>query len=144
VEDTYREVWPGAVKLARLLTGSQALGEEIAQEAFVGLLRRPEPPDNPAAYVRRSVANLAVNHGRKLARERAYVAKLTDDPVLPPELDETWQLLRTLPARQRAVLVLRYYADLSEAEIAATLGIRPGTVKSLASRALANLKGALA
>jgi RNA polymerase sigma factor (sigma-70 family) len=140
VEAAYRTAWRDIVRLGHLLTGSRALGEELAQEAFLGMLRRAEPPDNPAAYARRSVVNLSINHGRRAARERAYLVGLTDAPVLPPELDETWQALRKLPPRQRSVLVLRYYADLSEAEIAATLGCRPGTVKSLASRGLARLK----
>jgi RNA polymerase sigma factor (sigma-70 family) len=140
VEAAYRRVWPDVVRLGHLLTGSRALGEELAQEAFLGMLRRAEPPENPAAYARRAVANLAINHGRRQKHERAYVARLTEETVLPPDVDETWQVVRKLPPRQRAVLVLRYYADLSEAEIAATLGCRPGTVKSLASRGLARLK----
>ncbi|HEX2039468.1 MAG TPA: sigma-70 family RNA polymerase sigma factor [Acidimicrobiales bacterium] len=55
-------------------------------------------------------------------------------------MDETWDVLRRLPYRQRAVLVLRYYEDLSEAEIADVLDCRPGTVKSAANRALARLR----
>ena len=136
----YAEYWPGAVRLAHLLTGSRALGEEIAQEAFVGLLRRGEDVREPRAYVRASIVNLATSAGRRARREREHTARLREIAVEPPELDETWEALRRLPPRQRAVLCLRFYEDLSEAEIARVLGCRPGTVKSTASRALARLQ----
>ena len=139
-DGTYRELWPGLVRLGHLLTGSRALGEELAQEAFVGLLRRPEPVDDPKAYLRRSIVNLATTARRRLSREQRYVSALREDVHLPPEVDETWRLLARLPARHRTVLVLRYYEDLSEAAIADVLGCRPGTVKTLASRGLTRLR----
>lgn len=138
--DCYQTLWPGLVRLGHLLIGSRALGEESAQEAFLGLLRRGPEVDNPAAYLRRSVVNNAVSTSRRAERERRFVAALREGLQAPPELDTTWQVLVTLPARQRAVLVLRYYEDLPEADIAEVLGCRPGTVKSLASRGLTRLK----
>lgn len=137
---TYTVLWPRLVQLAALMTGSRAAGEDIAQDAYLGLLRCRTHVDNPEAYLRRSVVNAAINHGRKAARERAYVRTLREEIALPPEADELWTLIRQLPARQRIVLVLRFELDLSEREIAALLNCRPGTVKSTTSRALARLR----
>jgi RNA polymerase sigma factor (sigma-70 family) len=137
---TYRELWPQVARVAHLMAGSHAVGEELAQEAFLGLLRRSEPVDNPAGYLRRSVVNAALTKRRRDLFERRYVATLREQAAMPPEVDETWQALRRLPPRQRAVLVLRFYEDLSEAAIAEVLGCRPGTVKSLTSRALSRLR----
>src|SRR4051794_39747504 len=108
-ERTYRELWPQVARLAHLMTGSQAVGEELAQEAFLGLFRRRDRVDNPAAYLRRSVVNAALTKRRREFFERRYVATLKEATTTPPELDETWLALRRLPPRQRAVLVLRYY-----------------------------------
>jgi RNA polymerase sigma factor (sigma-70 family) len=140
LEDAYRSHWPGLVRLGHLLTGSRTAGEDLAQEAFVGLLRRSSPVDDAGAYLRRSVVNAALTARARRAREQRWAATQREDVQLPPEMDETWQALARLPARQRAVLVLRYYEDLSEAQIAAALACRPGTVKSLASRGLARLR----
>ncbi|MHB1535220.1 MAG: RNA polymerase sigma factor [Acidimicrobiales bacterium] len=143
-DEMYERVWPDLVRLAHLLTGSIAHGEDLAQEAFIGLLRNA-PVRAPEAYLRRSVVNLAINSGRRAHRERSYVASgFAEQVVEAPINDELWPLLGRLPARQRAVLVLRYYLDLSEAEIARTLGCRPGTVKAHASKALARLRKELA
>jgi RNA polymerase sigma factor (sigma-70 family) len=139
-ERTYRELWPQIARVAHLMAGSRALGEELAQDAFLGLLRRTEPVDNPAGYLRRSVVNAALTRRRRDLFERRYVATLTEPTAGPPEVDETWQALRRLPPRQRAVLVLRFYEDLSQAAIADVLGCRVGTVKSLTSRALSRLR----
>ena len=140
LEETYRTLWPPLVRLGHLLCGSQALGEEVAQEAFLGLVRRTHPVDEPAAYLRRSVVNLSITARRRQGREQRYVAALREDVQLPPEVDDMWQLLVKLPDRQRAVLVLRFYEDLSEAAIAEVLGCRPGTVKSLSARGFARLR----
>jgi RNA polymerase sigma factor (sigma-70 family) len=140
LEDHYRECWPALVRLGRLLTGSQALGEEVAQEAYLGLLGAKHPVENPSAYLRRSVVNRCVNAGRRARQEQRYLARQREAAVEPPELDEMWDRLRRLPTKQRAVLVLRYYEDLSEREIATVIGCKPGTVKSLSSRALEQLR----
>lgn len=137
--DRYGELWPGLVRLGRLLTGSHQLGEDLAQEAFVGLLRAGEVAA-PEAYLRRSVVNASINHSRRRARERAHLLTLREEVSLPPEVDELWSIVEKVPPRQRAVLVMRYQFDLPEREIADLLGCRPGTVKSLASRALAHLR----
>ncbi len=141
VEELYRERFGQLVRLAALLTGSSAVGEEIAQDAFIRCHRVLGDVDQPAAYLRAAV----VNGCRSFHRRRKLALGLWPRTgVLPesvdPELHELADVLAVLPERQRTVLVLRYYADLSEVEIADVLGCRPGTVKSLAHRGLARMR----
>lgn len=138
-EQAYLRLWPRLVRLGYLLTGSTAIGEDLAQDALVNLLRR-WPVEAPDAYARRSVVNAATNRARRDARERRHLATLREGVQEPPATDDLWPLVRALPQRQRAVVVLRYYEDLAEREIAAAMGCRPGTVKSTASKALAALR----
>jgi RNA polymerase sigma factor (sigma-70 family) len=127
------------VSLARILTGSFEVAEELVQEAFVKLQLSPTVAETPDAYLRATVTNLAWGYLRRLRLERAL--RPDDRIVVPaPELDETWAVLCRLPFRQRAVLALRYYEDLPEAQIADILGCRLGTVKSAHHRALATLR----
>jgi RNA polymerase sigma factor (sigma-70 family) len=127
------------VRLARLLTGSFEIAEELVQEAFVKLQLSPTVAQNPDAYLRTTVTNLSWGYLRRLRLERAL--RPDDRIVVPaPEIDETWAVVCGLPFRQRAVLALRYYEDLPEAEIADILGCRLGTVKSAHHRALATLR----
>lgn len=97
------------------------------------------------AYARRIMVNEHRSTWRKASRRREVVSEQVPERGMPGQEydgqgDAVWQLVQTLPPKQRAVVVLRYYDDLSEAEIAAALGISPGTVKSQASRALAALR----
>ena len=135
----YEGSWPAMLRLAKLLVGSDAAAEDVVQDAFVAVSSRLPELDNPAGYLRTAVVNRARGWHRRAAVRRGH---RPDPPrvVGEPELDETWHALRRLPYRQRAVLVLRYYEDLSEAEIAEVLGCRPGTVKSATHRALARLR----
>jgi RNA polymerase sigma factor (sigma-70 family) len=127
------------VRLARILTGSFEVAEELVQEAFVKLQLSPTVAQNPDSYLRAIVTNLSWGYLRRLRLERAL--RPDDRIVVPaPEIDETWAVVCRLPFRQRAVLALRYYEDLSEAEIADILGCRLGTVKSAHHRALATLR----
>ncbi len=139
-EDVYRRCRPGLMRLGHLMTGSAAAAEDVVHDAFIGLARTSSQVNDPGAYLRRSVVNLSTNVHRRKARERRHLATVTEPVTYPVEVDETWLLVRQLPPRQRAVLVLRFYLDLSEAETARILGCRPGTVKSTTSRALAKLK----
>jgi RNA polymerase sigma factor (sigma-70 family) len=130
------------VRFARLLTGSSAVAEEVVQEAFLRMHQQRTQPDNPAGYLRTTVANIARSHMRRLRLERRPVSPgrvSIDDPAI----DETWAAVLRLPFRQRAVLALRFYEDLPEAEIARLLGCRLGTVKSSLHRGLAKLRGEL-
>jgi len=134
----YREHFNKMARLAYLLIGSRDDARDIVQDAFVGLHRRFDRVDDPVAYLRRSVVNGCNSHHRRRAR-RAKRFVMVDDTV---ELGarELLDALGALPLRQRAAIVLRYFHDLPEAEIALVLGCRPGTVGSLLHRGLARLR----
>jgi RNA polymerase sigma-70 factor (sigma-E family) len=144
--------WPAMVRLAYALTGDAGHAEDVAQAAFArayaswGRVRRAGDPD---AYVRRIV----INEHRSRFRKRRVAEELRGDladtlggPSQPGPEDrgELLDALDRLGPRQRAVIVLRYWLDLSEAETAAALGCSVGTVKSQASRALATLRNTAA
>jgi RNA polymerase sigma-70 factor (sigma-E family) len=150
----YRAERLAMVRLAAFLVGDAHVAEDVVQDAFAGLhakWHRLRDEDAAIRYLRRSVVNAA----RSALRRRRTADRYTW-PVAPSEpaadsgvllTDERNQLRQAvarLPQRQREVLVLRYWADLSEAEIAATLGVSAGTVKSSASRALQALQAELA
>lgn len=144
-----REHTPALLRTAYLLTGSAAAAEELVQDTFVRLYpkwHRVEAADLPMAYVRRAMANGYVNQRRSPARrEFAYQdvpesADSRDDFGQLADRDEIWRGLGTLPAQQRAALVMRFFEDLSDADTAAALGCRQGTVRSLISRGLAALR----
>lgn len=135
------------VRLAHLLTGSNVAAEDIAQEAFLRLEGRLDELNNPGGYLRTIVVNLSRNwqrsRARRVGRERREFEG-TDTALWASEAHgELLALVDALPFRQRAVLVARYWLDLPEAEIAGLLRCRPGTVKSLNSRALAALRKGL-
>lgn len=139
LEVLYRSERDRMVRVALLLVGSVADAEELVQESFVRVARVRRPLDNPPAYLRTTVVNLSRSHLRHLRvqrRQPATVARLVENP----DLDETWGAVCRLPFRQRAVVVLRYYEDLPEAEIARLLGCRLGTVKSNLHHALESLR----
>lgn len=139
-EAFYVEMWPWAVRVASLITQSQDAGPEIAQESLISLLRRWGEVDHPKAYLRRSIVNQCQNWQRKERTRREKLPLLAEHATEEARPSELGDAIGRLPARQRAVLVLRYYCDLTESEIAAALGCRRGTVKSLASRALSQLR----
>jgi RNA polymerase sigma factor (sigma-70 family) len=110
------------------------------QDAFVRLHGRWRRVDNPGGYLRTSVVNGCRDVRRRLVRYRAREPRLAVRAETYDAPDELSDALTALPVRQRAVLVLRFYGGMSEAEIAATLGIRPGTVKSSLHRGLERLR----
>lgn len=126
-------------RLARLLTGSDPVAEDVVQEAFARLQASGRVPHDMRAYLRATVANLCRNRARRQVVERRH-PQPAPLPVQDPELDETWAAVQKLPYRQRAVVVLRFYEDLPEAQIAAILGCATGTVKSSLHRAFARLR----
>ncbi|MDI1462144.1 SigE family RNA polymerase sigma factor [Catellatospora sp. KI3] len=136
------------LRFAHVLCGDPHLAADLVQDALerTGLAwRRIERHDNPEGYVRRTILNCYLNGRRRLRRE-VLPGELPEPPgrEQEPHDGELWRLLTTLPRQQRAVIVLRYYEDMSEAQIAQTLGCSQGTVKSTTSRAMAKLREALA
>ena len=136
--------------LGLLLTGSRAEAEELAQEALVRTWRRwklVRRPDDPASYARKVLVNRHRSLLRRAAVEMRSLARSRPEELVVPAGDERalvlWQAVQLLPARQRAVLVLRFHQDLPEAEVARLLGLPLGTVKSLGHRGLARLRDRL-
>ena len=141
------------VRLAVLLVDDLASAEDVVQDAFAALARRPDAVRDPSkalAYLRVSVVNTARSALRRRRTARAYSPphdlsppSPEDTAVLAEEHREVIEALQQLSPRQREILVLRYWSNLSEADIAHTLQISQGTVKSTASRGLVALEKAM-
>lgn len=150
LEDLYREHYRSLVRLASLLVDEVGTCEEVVQDAFVALHRRGlggiEPVRVPA-YLRSAVLNGARSNLRKRQvrqRLRPVVGAGSDEApessaLVGADRQAVLDAVRALPDRQREVVVLRYWMELSEAEIAVTLDIAPGTVKTHARRGLDSL-----
>ncbi len=138
-DDFFSSAWPWARRLAAFLVQDQTAGEDIAQQALTKMADGWGSHDNPEAYLRRSLTNASNNWHRHNNVRRAKLPLLVEQDSVDFAANELADALAALPFRQRAVLVFRYYADLSEADIARALDCAPGTVKSLASRALDTL-----
>ena len=127
------------VRLAAVLTQSPVGAEDIAEEAFVRLYPRWATTLNPGGYVRTSLVNICRNRWRHARVHNAKLPLLLGPDTVEPETADLAAVVAALAYRQRAVIVLRYYLGWSETQIADALSVRPGTVKSLAARALARL-----
>ena len=125
-------------RLAYLLVGSREQAQELVHDAFARLYERWDRVANPGAYLRTCV----VNGCKDSLRRRRYAERERQDPRPDAQLDADHLVdaLATLPHKERAAIVLRYYEDRSEADIADLLDVRPGTVKSLLHRGLAHLR----
>ena len=146
----YSEHYRSLVRLAAFLVRDNATAEEVVQDSFVamhGAWRRLRDTDKALSYLRQSV----VNRSRSVLRHRMVVDKNTPKPppdmpsaehgaIIQLERSAVVAALRALPERQREALVLRYYGDLSEAQIASVMGISRGAVKSHTARAMAALR----
>ena len=150
----YASHWRQLVRLAALLLGSTSAAEEVVQDSFVAMYHRWHRLEDPAAagaYLRASVVNGCRSAHRHRQVEDRHRPPPPPAPAGPDERAERREVdaavmaaLRRLPARQQEVLVLRYYADASEGEIADLVGISRGSVKTHAHRGLAALRAALA
>jgi RNA polymerase sigma-70 factor (sigma-E family) len=140
----------GLLRMATLLTSDEGAGEDVYQETLHRLAGRWSRVDSPAAFCRRVMHNLVIDQARA-QRRRLPEARLfaTHDSSDPRSADATTAVelrpallaaLATLTAQQRAIVVLRYFDDRSEDDVARLLGITTGTVKSTASRAIAHLR----
>ncbi|HEY2264310.1 MAG TPA: sigma-70 family RNA polymerase sigma factor [Streptosporangiaceae bacterium] len=150
VSGLFRARYPEMVRLADLLGADDP--EDIAQEAFARLIRKHgslRDPEAAVAYVRATVCNLTRNRHRHLRVVRLRTPSARPEQsseqiaILHEDHREVLAALAALPARRREAIVLRYWLDLSEREIAAVMGISPGTVKSNVSRGMAALAAAL-
>ncbi len=138
---------PSLVRYGYALTGNPHDAGDLVQSVLEKIGSRwpsiVRTADDPLAYTRRAMANAHISHWRRTRREN-LVAEPPEQPARVErysfEDEPLWQALRALPPRQRAVIVLRYYDDLSEAQIADALGVSQGTVKSQASKAMASLR----
>lgn len=153
LRDLYRDHYRGLVRLATLLVDDRETAEEVVQDAFVKVhagWHRIAEPDRALPYLRSAVLNGARSALRRRGVARRWFDRETrkgvaDAPsaeaagVAGATRDDVMDAIRHLPEQQRNVVLLRYYADLSEAQIAETLGIAPGTVKTSCHRALAKL-----
>jgi len=153
VTSMYSEHYRSLVRLAALLVRDVATAEEVVQDSFIAMhtaWRRIRDNDKALSYLRQSV----VNRSRSVLRHRVVVDRNAPKPA--PDMPSAEQgaltllertavvsALRSLPPRQREALVLRYYGDLSEAQIATTMGISRGAVKSHTARAIASLRAVL-
>jgi RNA polymerase sigma-70 factor (sigma-E family) len=143
---------PALLRLAVMLTGDRAAAEDLLQAT---LLRTQRHADRivamaaPAAYLRTSMLHEHISGARRLRRRvptaplEGHDALVGDVTAASDRRDATWRLLATLPRQQRAVLVLRFYEDLPDREIAEVLGCGEPTVRSNASRGLATLRARL-
>jgi RNA polymerase sigma-70 factor (sigma-E family) len=137
-DDLFADRYQPMVRLATLIVGSEAVAEELVQDALVRVHHKWATVEHPSAYLRTAVVNACRNNRRRARLERLHAPKVA--PTVAPAQEPLVDALATLNGRQRVAVVLRYYEDLSEADIAVALGCRPGTVKSLLHRPLSQLR----
>ena len=129
------------VRLAWLLVGSRPAAEDVVHDAFLAVHQRWESVDNPGGYLRRTVVNQAVRTQRRRATEQRALAAVGEPPPTgDPAIDSMWDAIERLRPDRRTVVVLRYWADLPHAEIAAVLGCPVATVRTRLHRALSDLR----
>ncbi|MCA1830753.1 MAG: SigE family RNA polymerase sigma factor [Actinomycetota bacterium] len=143
LERWFAAEYPALLRFAYFVSADPVAAEDLVQEAFVRIYRAGSrvDPDTVGPYARAAIVNLQRSSFRRRASERrALVRSVAREHPGPAEPDEMWNAVLQLSPQQRAVIALRFYEDLSEAEIAATLGISTGAVKKHASRAIERLR----
>jgi RNA polymerase sigma-70 factor (sigma-E family) len=142
------------LRFAFLLSGSRQLAEDLVQEVLARAHQRwhkvAAQVEQPDAYLKAAIARQFISWRRRMASRETLLEALPEQPASRPDTatrhaarDEMWRLLATLPNKQRAVLVLRFYEDLSDERIGDLLGCRPATVRVHAHRGLAKLRDQL-
>jgi RNA polymerase sigma factor (sigma-70 family) len=133
-DELYRDRYRPMVRLAFVMVDTAEDAEQVVQDAFVGLYKRFDRVEQPAAYLRTSV----VNGARKMLRRRRIMRRTPTDRPTNADLgfDHTFDAIRRLPAEQRVLVALRYEQQLSDSEIATALSVPIGTVKSRLHRAI--------
>lgn len=140
-DELYRAEFGPMVRVAYLITRSTARAEEIVNDGFVTVLERWHSLDAPGGYLRTVIVRAAVRSKRRDLREAELTALgAVDRPRAEPGIDEMWDALGSLPIRQRAVLVLRFYSDFSYEQIAAALHMPVPTARSLVHRGILALR----
>ena len=147
----YEEHVGRATALATLLTGDASVAEDIAHDAFLraaGRFRHLREPDAFGAYLRMTVVNACRARARRARRERLFIERAwrvrrVEPDTTADDRDELVPLIKALPYRQRAALVLRYWDDLPEAQIADILRTSPRAVNALLSRAMGALRSGM-
>jgi len=139
-EDFYRTHWHDAARWAAAVVGRTDVGEEIAQDVFARLAGRFDGLDNPVGYLRTAVVNGGRSWLRSEGRARAREAHIAPREAGDVDVAATLTLLDRLPERQRLVVVLRYWADWPDEDIANALACPTSTVRSLARRGLDALR----
>ena len=138
-DELFRLRYEGMVRVAYLLLGSQPEAEDVVQDAFARIELRWSRLDNPEGYLHRRVVNRSHDVLRRRRLEQRF-RSLRRDETTELGADELADALAALPPKRRTAVVLKYYAGLREREIAEAMGVRPGTVKSMLHRALAQLR----
>ena len=143
-EALYATEWSSMVQLAVAMVDDRGRASEIVQDAFERLYLRWDRVGDRVAYVRTAVVNGCRSELRRRAVMRRHPPAPPATAAMPERNDELIRAVRRLGARQRIALTLRFYGDLTMDDIAAAMGVRPGTARSLVSRGLADLRKALA
>ncbi len=128
------------VRLAHLLTGSVAVAEDVVQDAFIRIAPRYAELENPRGYLRTVVVNGCRSHQRGVARRQVVLHRERSEPTYDAHAVEFFDALKSLKEKERAAIVLRYYCDMADDEIAALLACAPATVRVLVQRALSRLR----
>jgi RNA polymerase sigma factor (sigma-70 family) len=135
----YETEHAGQVRRAALLLGSDDAANDVVHEALTAVYQRWSSIDDPGPYLNRAVLNGCRDVGRRAARDRRADRSLHASADAEPA-DPLFDVLASLPFNQRAAVVLRFYVGMTEKEIAASLGARPGSVGPWINRALAAMR----
>lgn len=134
----YRRELPVQVRRATLLVGDPQSAQDLVHDAFADVFTRWDTLRDPGPYLNTVVVNRCRDHGRRAAMSERRLRLLLPDAG--PEDEQLWDAVHQLPFNHRAVVVLRFYHRMTDAEIAATLGCRPGSVGPWLQRALKRLR----